>query len=148
MDAGALAGGVTPAGHGDTAQADDSAAATPGATANLRLPEAEAGPCRTAARAERYSAIATAESLGAIHAEITAYRRAEQVLSGPELGASRFSPRMEAAQAKCRYAGLPGSLSAVSPRWAGPPVLAPSGADDRPRSVPQRARFSLPRLPT
>lgn len=55
-----------------------------------------------AARAQRGAALAAADSLGELHAEISAYRRAEQVLVGPDADGLRLCPPGEAVRSVCR----------------------------------------------
>lgn len=91
-------------GSGDLAGPD----AVPHGTVRLRPAAAPAAPCQHAAREERHVALAGAASLGELHAEITAYRRAEQVLArveGEVLG--QLHPQREAGGA-CRYLGVMG----------------------------------------
>jgi hypothetical protein len=76
------------------------------AAGNLELhpPFAVATPCQTAARMERNVAMATALSLGDMHAEISAYRRAEQVLAG----LTSDPLRLTEGRTGCRYLGVIG----------------------------------------
>lgn len=69
---------------------------------------AEAAPGQDAARAERRTALATADSLGELHDEISAYRRAERVLAGPEWDGLRLHPHFEDVRSECRYLGVMG----------------------------------------
>ncbi|WP_033375749.1 hypothetical protein, partial [Porphyrobacter sp. AAP82] len=73
---------------------------------------AGAGPCPQAARAQRRSALAVTDSLGELHAEISAYRRAEQVLAGPDGdGLHLRLNREDAARNQCRHLGVVGAPS-------------------------------------
>lgn len=60
------------------------------------------------ARAERHAALAAADALGELHAEISAYRRAEQVLAQLDGDGLRMRALVEDARAECRYLGLIG----------------------------------------
>jgi len=88
------------AGPRDTRLRDAGAPDRPGAVA-------EPGP--QAARAERRSALAVADSLGELHAEISAYRRAEQVLAGPDGEGLHLRLHREDARNECRYLGVMGA---------------------------------------
>jgi hypothetical protein len=63
-------------------------------------------PCQEAAQAERRNALAGADSLGELHAEISAYRRTQKVLAGLE-GEGLAIHRADA-RSECRYLGLVG----------------------------------------
>lgn len=65
-------------------------------------------PRQDAARAERHVALAAANSLGELHAEISAYRRAEQVLAQLDDDVLRLRALVENVRAECRYLGLMG----------------------------------------
>ena len=72
-------------------------------------------PCQQAARDERRGALEPDLSLGDLHAEVSAYRRAQQVLAGLtgdpfELPALRSSNRPD-----CRYLGLTGHPTCAMP---------------------------------
>lgn len=102
--------------QGGLARSDDlSPAVTPaigeaGEAPALRTAMGAVGapPCQDAARAERRTALAVADSLGELHAEITAYRRAEKVLAGPDADGLRLQPHFENIRSECRYLGLTG----------------------------------------
>ena len=65
-------------------------------------------PCQDAARAERRTALAVADSLGELHAEVSAYRRAQRVLAGLDGDALRLRSHQADARSECRYLGLMG----------------------------------------
>jgi hypothetical protein len=71
------------------------------------LPPAPA-PQHDTARAERRAALVVADSLGALHAEVSAYRRAQQVLAGPEGEGLRLRPVFEDTRSQCRHLGVMG----------------------------------------
>jgi hypothetical protein len=64
--------------------------------------------CQDAARAERHTALVAADSLGELHAEISAYRRAQKVLAGPEGDGLRLQPHFADARGECRFLGVMG----------------------------------------
>jgi hypothetical protein len=68
----------------------------------------QSAPCLDTARAERRAALVVADSLGELHAEISAYRRAQQVLAGPEGEGLRLRPVFEDTRSQCRYLGVMG----------------------------------------
>jgi len=88
------------------APADGEAGDAPIQSAPLRT--AGSAPCQDAARAERRKALAVADSLGELHAEISAYRRAQKVLAGPDLDALRLQPLRAELRSQCRYLGVMG----------------------------------------
>lgn len=102
--------------QGGLAASDDAAPAVPSASgAGGEGPVADAprhdtgtASCRDAAQAGRRSALAVADSLGELHAEISAYRRAEQVLAGPEAGGLRLRLYSADERSTCRHLGLMG----------------------------------------
>lgn len=63
------------------------------------------------ARAQWGAALAAADSLGELHAEISAYRRAEQVFAGPDADGLRLCPPDEAVRSACRDPGGMGEQS-------------------------------------
>lgn len=69
-------------------------------------------------RAERRSALAVADSLGELHAEISAYRRAEQVLASPEGVGLRLRPLNADARCECRHLGVMGEPTCGLPEPA------------------------------
>jgi hypothetical protein len=71
------------------------------------LPPAPA-PQHDTAHAERRAALVVADSLGALHAEVSAYRRAQQVLAGPEGEGLRLRPVFEDTRSQCRHLGVMG----------------------------------------
>lgn len=64
--------------------------------------------CQDAARAERQTALAAADSLGELHADISAYRRAEKVLASPDGEELRRRSLLADARSECRFLGLMG----------------------------------------
>ena len=100
-------GGVVALEDADSGDLADPVAA-PRIAVRLSPAAVPAAPCQHAAREERHVALAGAASLGELHAEITAYRRAEQVLArveGEVLG--QLHPQHETGGA-CRYLGVMG----------------------------------------
>jgi len=79
---------------------------TPPEPAALRGTGAAA--CQDAARAERRIALAAADSLGELHAEISAYRRAQRVLVSPDGDELRLRQHFADVRSECRYLGLMG----------------------------------------
>ncbi len=69
---------------------------------------AAVAPCQDDARAERRTALAVADSLGELHAEISAYRRAQQVLAGPDADRLGLHAQLADVRSECRYLGLMG----------------------------------------
>lgn len=65
-------------------------------------------PCQQAALAERRVAVEAAPSLGDLHAEVSAYRRSQQVLAG--MGREQLDLVLTASDAdpECRYIGISG----------------------------------------
>lgn len=87
------------------------------AGAEALLPDAEGSvaampepvqPCQQAARDERRHALAASASLGQLHAEVSAYRRAVQVLSHLEADEMVFHSPPAREGAACRYVGISG----------------------------------------
>jgi len=70
------------------------------------------------AQADRQIALAVADSLGELHAEISAYRRAQQVLAGPEGDGLRLRPLHEDARRECRHLGVMGEPTCGCPEPA------------------------------
>lgn len=72
-------------------------------------------PCQQAAQAERRGAVEAASSLGDLHAEVSAYRRAEQVLVRMER--EQLDLVLVAADAgqECRYIGISGQPTCPMP---------------------------------
>lgn len=95
---------------GDPAPAPAPVAGEAGEAPLPRAPLRTAGaaPCQDAARAERRTALAAADSLGELHAEISAYRRAQKVLEGSDLDVLRLQPPRADLRSECRYLGLMG----------------------------------------
>ncbi|MFM7378777.1 MAG: hypothetical protein ACKO1O_11730 [Erythrobacter sp.] len=60
------------------------------------------------ARAERRTALAVADSLGELHAEVSAYRRAQQVLAGPDADRLGLHAQLADVRSECRYLSLMG----------------------------------------
>lgn len=65
-------------------------------------------PCQQDALAARRAVLAVADSLGELHAEISAYRRAEQVLADAEPGELVMRHRCAETGRACRHVGLTG----------------------------------------
>jgi len=86
------------------------AAGTPGPGETVDAPVRAAGAAafQDSARAERSSALAVADSLGELHAEISAYRRAQRVLTGPDGDGLHLAPHSEDVRSQCRYLGAMG----------------------------------------
>jgi hypothetical protein len=84
------------------------AGSLPLGAAGLQPLRTAAAPCQAAARAERKVALAAAASLGEIHAEISAYRRAEQVLAGLQDDPLSRMADWRTGQHECRYLGIMG----------------------------------------
>ncbi len=72
-------------------------------------------PCQHAAQAERRQVIDAARSLGELHAEVTAYRRQEQVLASALNDGLLIELLPAAAQGECRYLGLIGQPTCPLP---------------------------------
>ncbi len=80
---------------------------SPRETAGARAPvPAPVEPCQYAARTERRLALSTIDRLGEIHVEISAYRRAEQVLA--KIDGDALPLRAARAGRDCRYLGIVG----------------------------------------
>jgi hypothetical protein len=71
--------------------------------------------CQHVARAERRQVIEAARSLGELHAEITAYRRQEQVLASALSDGLLVELLPAAARGECRYLGLIGQPTCPLP---------------------------------
>lgn len=86
---------------------DDARAPTGREPAAVGAPPASLHPAPNleAPRAQWGAALAAADSLGALHAEISAYRRAEQVFAGPDADGLRLCPPGEAVSGACRDPG-------------------------------------------
>lgn len=67
-----------------------------------------AAQCQDDARVERRTALAVADSLGELHAEISAYRRDQQVLAGPDADRLGLHVQLADVRSECRYLGLVG----------------------------------------
>ncbi len=67
-----------------------------------------APPCQEAARAERSAALETDASLSELHADITAYRLTQQILSGVEVGELRLAWSASGEIEPCRFMGISG----------------------------------------
>lgn len=79
----------------------------------------DAAPCQEAAQAERRNAMAAADSLGELHDEISAYRRAQKVLAG--INCDGLGLNLAEARSECRYMDLmdePTCGAAASARMA------------------------------
>lgn len=84
-------------------------------------------PCQHAARTERRLALATADRLGEIHVEISAYRRAEQVLAKID-GDALPLPAARAGHG-CRYLGIMGEPTCDIPAAARAVCACGTGCD-------------------
>ncbi|MCZ8371028.1 MAG: hypothetical protein O9293_13900 [Porphyrobacter sp.] len=112
--------------QGGLVTGEDCDAAAPGAvkeasaagSAGFHPSSVPATPCQDAARAERSVALASATSLGEIHAEISAYRRAERVLSDLKDDPLSLTGKRHAGQAGCRYIGIVGTPTCGVPEAA------------------------------
>jgi hypothetical protein len=100
--------------QGGLAVPDDGAGRVPGDAAHaapvLRkaLAERPAKPCQQDALAARRAVLAVADSLVELHAEVSAYRRAEQVLSGARPDELVMWHRCDDTGRACRHIGLTG----------------------------------------
>lgn len=65
-------------------------------------------PCQTEAFAARSAVLAVADSLGELHAEISAYRRAEQVFANTQPDELVLRHRSDDTGRACRHIGLTG----------------------------------------
>ena len=72
-------------------------------------------PCQQAALAERRGALDAALSLGELHAEVSAYRRAQQVLADLAGDQLDLPARRSGALPECRYVGLTGQPTCAMP---------------------------------
>lgn len=72
-------------------------------------------PCQQAARDERRGAFEPDVSLGDLHAEVSAYRRAQQVLAGIAGEAFEFPALRGGDRPDCRYLGLTGHPTCAMP---------------------------------
>ncbi len=81
-------------------------AAMPGADA--ASPPVEAQACQQAAREERRAVLEIEASLGELHADISAYRLAQQILTDVAITDSRFERSGAEAGETCRYLGISG----------------------------------------
>jgi hypothetical protein len=98
--------------QGGLALPDDRAAPAPREPGEARmqataLPSALA-PHHDASRTECRAALVVADSLAELHADVSAYRRAQQVLAGPEGAGLRLRPVFEDTRSQCRYLGVIG----------------------------------------
>ena len=127
---------------------DDHAAHPPGAPEESRAmsapPLPERAPHDGPARSESRTALAAADSLSQLHAEITAYRRAEQVLTGPEVEGLRLRPLPGDARSECRYLGLIGEPVCGIPR---PARMTCAGGTRCSRAEPLRLSPKAERIP-
>jgi hypothetical protein len=102
-------------------------------------------PCQEAAQAERRNAMAAAGSLGELHDEISAYRRAQKVLAG--LNGDGLGLSLADARSKCRYLGLMGEPTcgaAASARMACSPGTACRKQDMLPPGPARPERMRQP----
>jgi hypothetical protein len=70
--------------------------------------ERPATPCQQDALEARHAALAVADSLGELHAEVSAYRRAEQVLADAKPDELVLRHRLHDKGHACRHIGLTG----------------------------------------
>jgi hypothetical protein len=84
------------------------AAPAPERAAYPTSPTPHPAPCHNAARDERRTALAAASCLSEMHAEITAYRRTEHILSRFDEEMLRLEPLPAASERSCRFIGLTG----------------------------------------
>jgi hypothetical protein len=100
-----------------------------------------------AARKERRTALAAADSLGELHAEISAYRRAQRVLDGPDGEVLRLIPHSEDLRSQCRHLGVMGEptcgLSGLA-RAACACGTRCDAADPLPPAIARAERLSQP----
>jgi hypothetical protein len=93
--------------------------------------------CQQGAYDERRAVLETDVSLGDLHAEITAYRRAEQVLAGHDV--RQLGLDLSAAEAEaCRYMGISGHPTCPSSCGRGADCATGSYGEE-PVAVPLRA---------
>lgn len=110
-------GGLAPPAAAALPEAQENGEAGP-APLPVSPPAPASALCQNAARAELRVALAAAPSLGEVHAEITAYRNAEQVLSRSDETMLRLDPLPRAGEAGCRFIGLTGEPTCCAPRTA------------------------------
>lgn len=87
----------------------------------------DATPCQHAAQAERRGALEAAASLGDLHAEVSAYRRAQQVLSGMEREQLDLVLVAAGGGRECRYIGISGQPTCPIHDSARPGAVCGSG---------------------
>lgn len=127
----AMAAPTHPADAGDQPAAAGAGAADPVPPAACAAPEP--APCQDAARDERRVALDAAPCLGQVHREITAYRRAEQVLAGFDADVLRLDPLPQGMVDGCRFIGLTGEPTCGV---AGPARVACAGGIPCGKAVP------------
>ena len=72
-------------------------------------------PCQQAAQADRRGALDVAVSLGELHAEVSAYRRAQQVFAGLASDPLELPAPRGGTLPECRYFGLTGEPNCTMP---------------------------------
>lgn len=123
------------------------AAEAPQPASPLRRSGAPVIPCQQAAQAERRGALEIAASLGDLHAEVSAYRRAEQVLAGLTqeqlaLPSGTAGPRHD-----CRYLGVMGEPTCAMPTAARRACASGDACNvGRPRAAQPSPVFDLTRV--
>jgi hypothetical protein len=110
--------------------AGDDPSGVPGGTAAMRGPAlAPVEPCQHAARTERRLALPTDDRLGELHVEISAYRRAEQVLAKIEGDVLPLHPAQAEPGRNCRYLGIVGEPTCNIPAAARALCACGTGCD-------------------
>lgn len=131
-------GGLVTADNCGALAPDEAGPVRQGVAAALPV-SAAADPCQHAARAEHKAALATASSLGDVHAEISAYRRAEQVLVGLDSDPLTLIAEQRTRHAACGYPGIIGELT-YGPQHVGQTVTGCEGANIPAERAAQTAR--------
>jgi hypothetical protein len=109
------------------------ACGTPDSALSAPRAAPEPVPCQNAARDERRVALDGAPCLGELHREITAYRRAEQVLARLDDTVLRLDPLPQTPARECRFIGLTGEPTCGV---AGPVRVACAGGSPCGKAVP------------
>ncbi|RNJ62597.1 MAG: hypothetical protein EDM03_14375 [Porphyrobacter sp. IPPAS B-1204] len=131
-------GGLTPAADQASGAVALMAGAQPDRCDHAPDSAAPATPCQQAAQAERRGALEAAPSLGDLHAEVSAYRRAQQVLTS--MGREQLDLVLVPVQAghDCRYLGVSGQPTCPMPAAVRHGSACGSGCTAF-RSLPQHA---------
>lgn len=113
--------------------------AEPPAVPSDRVPRhAPARPCQQAAREERRAVLEAAAALGEIHADVSAYRRAQQVLAdGAFAGTIRAGLSASGEGEACRYLGISGQPTCPLPGIGGTAGGAPCACGGCALAVPR-----------